>query len=155
MKNKIVVATYLCSIFILIGCGSIGGEDKSNENSTVNGTTSPENGYNVYGGNQVHRGGIFEFKDYTLIGQGVGIKTFTGAYKYYLIANDGEGASTIFIDAVGGSNMEYYTTNITSNGNGMHVVGPPDGVYSAIGEQGYILIDASGDNLTSIAVYAK
>ena len=141
---------------VLVNCSGGGDKDEFNSEATVNGTVSPQNGYNVYGGNKEIAGPISAFKSYTLIGQGTGTGTYTGSYEYYLIGNDGEGSIAIEIDAVMGSNNEYYPTGITSNtSNYQNLDGAPDNQYLTITEQGYILIDASNDNLTDITIYAK
>jgi len=148
----------VASLF-LIGCGvGVNGDKEraeTNQGATVNGTSSPQNGYNVYGGNTANSGAIFNFKDYTLLGQSIGTNTFNGTYNYYLIANDGEGSNPIYIDSIMGSNHEYYIAIATSNSSAQNLAGAPDNQYARIEEQGYILIDANGDNLTNITIYAK
>ena len=150
MVKKIKLIVVALSVILFAGCSG-GGEN----NGTAQGISSPEGGYNVYGGNQFVSGGIVELKDFTFLGSSTETEVFSGSYSYYAVGNDGDGSS-ISIDSIGGSNGEYYNmvsaSNITDS-VGDSLVGSPDGKYIIINAQGYVLIDASGDNLESITVF--
>lgn len=146
MKRDIrVVVTLVSFIVMLLGCS---GETGGNDN------TSPEGGYNVYGVNEAFQGGIEEMKNYTFLGDSTVTEVFAGSYPYYVIGNDGDG-SAIQIDAIQGSNDVYYSSIASSNtgDSWTNLAGAPDGVYVTISANGYVLIDASNDQLDSIQVF--
>ena len=169
MTIRLKLAGVGISVLLFVGCGAVddlvdkysqenNGQESTSESGdkgTALGFPSPNGGYNVYGGNTFVSGGIPELKDYIYLGQSTNTDVFSGSYDYYAIGNDGEG-SPIKIDSIKGSNEEYYAVSSSSNTNDYeNLVGPPDGKYVTIYQHGYILIDASNDNLESIKVFMK
>jgi len=122
-----------------------GGADGKNEN------------YTVYGGNIYFSGGFSAMPtSYVVLGESKATSTFNGTYKYYVIANQNED-STIYVDAVKGSDNEYYSTSTTSNTGDtwQNLAGAPDNKYVSIGDGGYILIDAQNTTLNKIEIFLK
>lgn len=129
--------------------------------ATLSENSSTSNEYTVFAGNTSFGGGFRNMPaDFIELGKGTGTTTFNGSYKYYVIAN--KTSSTIFIDAAEGSNGEFYGTNTTSNtmtdsgDTWPNLTGAPDGVYVSLGApEGYALINASNDALSSLTVHGK
>lgn len=68
-----------------------------------------------------------------------------------------EGDQAIGIDSVLGSDGAYFPTQTTSNTGPTwaNLMGEPDGGYVTMGGDGYSLITAAGNCLSSIQVYGK
>ena len=126
-----------------------------------NGGAVTNKNYTVYGGNTDFSGGFSSMpSSYVLLGKSNVTSTFTGTYKYYVIANENNNYTT-YVDALKGSDNNYYSTNTTSNtmtstgDTWQNLTGAPDNKYVSIGAHGYILIDASQTSLSSIEVVVK
>ncbi len=124
--------------------------------------------YQVYGGNSSVTGNNWweqgydpESHSFTLLGSATNTSTFTGSYSVYVIRVPKH--NVVNIDAVRGANGIYYSSYITGNtSNLQNIGGPPDGMYAVVGptERGYytggfIVIDATGKNLSSITVFTS
>lgn len=119
--------------------------------------------YEVYGG-ETYLSGTDGYNPeehgYTLLGTASSTQTFSGSYSYYIIVT--RPVNIAYVDTVQGSNGAYYGTNTTGNTTDYtNVGGAPDGNSAAVGglyngtSGGYIVIDASGDSLSSITVYVS
>ena len=98
---------------------------------------------------------------FTLLGSATNTSTFTGSYSVYVIRVPKH--NVVNIDAVLGSNGIYYSSYTTGNTSDyQNIGGPPDGMYAVVGltkrgyyTGGFIVIDATGKNLSSITVFTS
>ncbi len=126
---------------------------------------TPGTMYKVYGGSQYIDGENAlnpEAHGYTLLGTGTGTDTFNGddSYDYYIII--AEPGYLTKVDAVEGSNNNYYGIDSGGDIDGWgNVNGEPDGQYASINyrqnwddEGGYILVEPDPNN-TSLTVHIR
>jgi hypothetical protein len=132
---------------------------KKDDNNSLEPAITIGSNYYVYGGSLYiadTSGYHPERHGYTQLGFDTLTATYMGTYRYYIIVT--YTGSAVRIDAVQGSNGQYFGTYTTGNAiDYQNIDGPPDGLYALIGGQysnvgGYVLIDATGTNISSIRV---
>ena len=152
MKKLLLIA------LLIMGCekSSPSSSQIEGDDDTLIGST-----YSVYGGTQYIEGiDGYNPQEYgfILIGSNTETNDFYGNYNYYYIIT--QSGNIAYVDAVQGSNGNYYETNTTGNTiDYANVAGTPDGNTAAVGGEfdgtsgGYIAINALGQSLAYIKVY--